>query len=107
MDIKAPLEKYSSVAGVSIDTGRIKESIDIISNFPSYEFRTTLYPALSDKDFLSIFNVIKGAKTYFLQVCKLKDTLNDCSHLKQFSKEKMEILRNEALKFVKNCEIRQ
>ncbi|MDL1972748.1 MAG: anaerobic ribonucleoside-triphosphate reductase activating protein [Deltaproteobacteria bacterium] len=107
MDIKAPLERYSFVTGVSIDIERIKESINIIGQLPDYEFRTTLYPALSDKDFLEIFQLIKGAKRYFLQVCKLKDTLKDCTHLKQFPREKIEILKKEALKFVKNCEIRE
>ena len=53
MDIKAPLDKYSFVTNVDIDTDKIVKSIDLImkSNIP-YEFRTTVMKSqLSYEDF--------------------------------------------------------
>ncbi|MCD6130025.1 MAG: anaerobic ribonucleoside-triphosphate reductase activating protein [Deltaproteobacteria bacterium] len=107
MDVKAPLEKYEQVVGAYVDTGKIKDSIDMIKNFKDYEFRTTLYPALTYEDFLQIFELVKGAKNYFLQVCSLENTLRDCSHLKQFSEEEIQNLKKSAFNFVNNCEIRR
>ena len=43
MDVKAPLEKYSLVANVSVDCKKIEESIHIIKNSGiRHEFRTTV-----------------------------------------------------------------
>ncbi len=68
MDVKAPLEKYSSIAKVEVATEKIKKSIQLIMKSKlEYEFRTTCYPALGKKDFLEIFKLIKGAKKYALQ----------------------------------------
>jgi pyruvate formate lyase activating enzyme len=45
MDIKAPLDKYSSVSGVAVDNYEIRRSMLLIraSGIP-YEFRTTFHP---------------------------------------------------------------
>ncbi|OQX54991.1 MAG: anaerobic ribonucleoside-triphosphate reductase activating protein [Candidatus Cloacimonas sp. 4484_209] len=107
MDVKAPLEKYREVVGVYVDTGKIKASIDMIKGFKDYELRTTLYPALTDEDFLKIFELVKGAKNYFLQVCSLENTLKDCSHLKQFSEKEIQNLKRLTSNFVNYCEIRR
>ena len=69
MDIKAPLARYSELAGVEIDQSAIAESAAfLLSGKVDYEFRTTLvkpYHTLSDME--DIGKWIKGAKRYFLQ----------------------------------------
>lgn len=69
MDIKAPLEKYSSAAGTLVDVTSLVESMRIIrgSGVP-YEFRTTFVPGLlSGDDVLAIAGMIRGASLYVLQ----------------------------------------
>lgn len=69
MDIKAPLDKYESIAGTKTDIKKIKQSIELIKNSGiDYEFRTTVVKnMLSPKDLKQIGEEIKGAKKYFLQ----------------------------------------
>ncbi len=69
MDIKAPLSSYEKVAGVKLDTGKIKESVELIKKSGiEYEFRTTVVRELHGKeDFLQIGELLKGARKYFLQ----------------------------------------
>jgi pyruvate formate lyase activating enzyme len=69
MDIKAPLDQtYRQAAGTEVDLGSIKRSIEIISAWGSYEFRTTLVPGLVGEDQIeSIARAIGGAKRYALQ----------------------------------------
>jgi pyruvate formate lyase activating enzyme len=50
MDIKASRENYSGVAGVSVDLGKIEESIKIVSGLPNYEFRTTIIGQVHDSE---------------------------------------------------------
>lgn len=79
MDIKAPLDKYSFVTNVDIDTDKIVKSIDLImkSNIP-YEFRTTVMKSqLSYDDFEKIGELIKGADRYYLQRFEAKTEILD------------------------------
>jgi pyruvate formate lyase activating enzyme len=81
MDIKAPLDKYSSITNVNIDTDKILKSIDLImkSNIP-YEFRTTVMKSqLSYEDFEKIGLLIKGADKYYLQKFEAKTEILDQS----------------------------
>ena len=49
MDIKASKEFYTNVSGnKSIDINDIEKSASIVSEFPSYEFRTTVVPIIKD-----------------------------------------------------------
>lgn len=67
MDVKAPLESYSDVAGFDIDIEKIRESIQLIKSMGiDYEFRTTV-AGLSERDIYDIVDVIKPAKRYYLQ----------------------------------------
>ena len=66
MDIKAPKEKYSNMAGWNEQNGKellvsTEKSIQIIkkSGIP-YEFRTTFAPTLSKEDIISIANWLVG-----------------------------------------------
>ncbi len=78
MDIKAPLENYSTVVNSNIDTEKIKESIDLIMNSNlDYEFRTTAVKSqLTLSDFLKISETIKGAKKYYIQKFRNNKVLN-------------------------------
>ena len=66
MDIKAPLDKYALVSGVSGLDEKSKENIDLIMNSGvPYEFRTTLAKTLvTEEDVPRIRAMIKGAKKY-------------------------------------------
>ena len=69
MDIKAPLEKYSQIVNVDVDTSKVLKSIEILKNGGvDYEFRTTvLRSQISLEDFEKIGQLIKGAPRYYLQ----------------------------------------
>lgn len=69
MDIKAPWDKYSLVAGSLVNITHIKDSIDLVrkSGIP-HEFRTTLAGSLLEPDdVLGIGRMIEGASLYVLQ----------------------------------------
>ena len=69
MDIKAPLEKYSQIVNVDVDTSKILKSIEVLKNGEvAYEFRTTVVKSqLSFEDFEKIGQLIQGAPRYYLQ----------------------------------------
>lgn len=77
MDIKAPLDRYKDVIGLTPEAGKIKESVSlIISSGIDHEFRTTVMPGLTKDDFIEISKTIKGAKRYYLQQFIPTKTLN-------------------------------
>jgi len=80
MDVKAPLARYEALAGVPIDSERIRRSIRaIIERAPDYEFRTTVAPTLTRGDLRRIADLVRGAKRFVLQsfvVPSGKDLLN-------------------------------
>ena len=109
MDVKAPLEKYSEIVGVEVDTRKIKESIDLIMNSGiNYELRTTLVKSLlSKEDIIKIGKLIKGAKNYFLQKFVPTKTLNpDFMSEKTYSDKELEELKSILGEYVENCMIR-
>jgi len=69
MDIKAPWDKYSLVAGSLVNITHIKKSIALLMNSGiSYEFRTTIVNSLLTRtDVMSIAKMIQGAQLYVLQ----------------------------------------
>jgi len=69
MDIKAPLEKYSSITKTNVDIEKIKESINLIKNSGiQHEFRTTVLKSLlTEQDILSINSLTSGANLFTLQ----------------------------------------
>lgn len=69
MDIKAPLDKYSTVVNASVDLEAIKESVRMVmERAPDYEFRTTVAPLwYSMEDAIAIGEWLKGARAYYLQ----------------------------------------
>jgi pyruvate formate lyase activating enzyme len=69
MDIKGPINKYSEIVGVKVDTKNILKSIRLIrQKAPDYEFRTTVTrEQLAKNDIEKIGEMIKGSKQYSLQ----------------------------------------
>lgn len=69
MDIKNSPKKYVYTAGVELDFGKIRESIELLKTSGiDYEFRTTVVKELHNTDdFLQIAKWIKGCSKYFLQ----------------------------------------
>lgn len=110
MDIKAPLEKYSQITKVEIDTTKIKKSIELIMQSDiDYEFRTTVLKSqLNFEDFEEIAELIKGAKKYYLQKFEAKTQIND-ENLKtqtSYSNEEFEPIIKMLKKQIKNVELR-
>lgn len=68
MDLKAPLSKYSVIAGCPINAEAIKESVDIIKvSGICHEFRTTFCPELTKEDILQISRELACQSGYYLQ----------------------------------------
>ncbi|MBT3691139.1 anaerobic ribonucleoside-triphosphate reductase activating protein [Candidatus Woesearchaeota archaeon] len=68
MDIKTSIDNYEKVVNVKVDKEKIKKSVELIKNFPNYEFRTTLVPGLiSKQDLIEMGEWLKGSKLYVLQ----------------------------------------
>ncbi|MBI5700394.1 anaerobic ribonucleoside-triphosphate reductase activating protein [Candidatus Saganbacteria bacterium] len=80
MDIKSTIEKYIDSVKMPVNTGKIKESVDILkSSDVDYEFRTTVHTGITKEDFKSIGSWLSDSKRYFLQQVKLNLALLDPS----------------------------
>lgn len=79
MDIKAPLDKYSTITNSDVNTEKIQRSIKLILNSNiDYEFRTTILSSqLTINDFEKIAKMLKGAKKYYLQKFNAKNPIYD------------------------------
>ncbi|HOW57896.1 MAG TPA: anaerobic ribonucleoside-triphosphate reductase activating protein [Smithellaceae bacterium] len=69
LDVKGPLEKYSSIINAKIDSAAITASIKLVlkSGIP-YEFRTTVVKSqLTEKDLTGIAKMLRGADKFILQ----------------------------------------
>jgi pyruvate formate lyase activating enzyme len=60
MDIKSSREKYDEITNTNVEIKKIEDSIKIISDFPNYEFRTTILEKYhSEEDFREMMNWLK------------------------------------------------
>lgn len=109
MDVKLPLSRYNELSQKKIDSGRIKESVNLIMKSGiDYEFRTTIVPGIHGKeDIEKIGKIIKGARKYYLQNFLPQKTLEE-SFLgkKPLTEKTLKELKRVASFFVENCEIR-
>ncbi len=108
MDIKAPLSRYEEACGIGVRTDKIEESIDFILGLESYEFRTTAVPGLIDREAIrNIARRIDGAKKYFIQQFKPRNTLDDkYRKIESLPREELEGFREIAENYVQSCELR-
>ena len=110
MDIKAPLEKYSLVTNIPVETDRILESIRLIidSGIP-HEFRSTLVKGIhTPDDIVNMAQLVEGADAYFLQRFRPTEKLINAS-FKEKTAPSEALLKDLALqcaKYVKKCELR-
>ncbi|MDI6726059.1 MAG: anaerobic ribonucleoside-triphosphate reductase activating protein [Smithellaceae bacterium] len=82
MDVKGPAARYSEIARVQVDMGKIRRSIGIIMGSGiDYEFRTTVVPSLVNPGELAdLAKMIKGARRYVLQRFKPSKLLDETFH---------------------------
>ena len=109
MDIKAPIDKYSQIACVNVDTKKIEQSIELLkSSGIEYEFRTTTVASqLNFIDFEKIGQMLKGSKTYYLQKFKPEVTLNpQFTHRKTYSDEEFYKIKTMLSAYIKNVYVR-
>lgn len=111
MDIKNSQEKYPLTCGVNKNGddffAPFKESIGLLlENRVSYEFRTTIVRELhSIEDIEKIGLLISGAENYYLQ--NFKDSGNLIGqNFSAHDTQTLNKMREKALTFAKNCEIR-
>lgn len=111
MDIKNCPEKYPLTCGVPFNSEDFflpfKESIALLlKGRVDYEFRTTVTSELhSVNDIKKAGEIIKGARRWFLQCFKDSgDLIGEGFSAPDIST--LKCMRNAALEFVQNCEIR-
>ena len=107
MDIKSSLAGYSKVAGVKLNTDKIKESVRLLidGNIP-YEFRTTVVKELHGREEMEgIAELIKGAERYFLQGYEDSDRVISPGFT-SYTKEELEKFLKIFFEKVKTVEIR-
>lgn len=109
MDIKSSPQKYAEAVGLpTVDMGKIRASIELVKQFPDYEFRTTFVHGLTDReDWEGMAKLIKGAKLYALQPFFPRNTLspdylNKPATPKAFLLEAAEFFKN----YVERVEVR-
>ncbi len=110
MDVKAPKDKYNTLAGVKVDISNIEKSIDIIKkSAPDYEFKTTFVPDLLKKeDIIKIAKWLEGSETYFLQQFKANTPLisSALEKITPYPKEYIVETFEEIKPYFKKCETR-
>lgn len=105
MDIKAPLNKYEKIINRKIDIEKIKQSIEIIKKFKSYEFRTTVIKEVHTKeDIIDMAQTIKNAKKYVLQTFIPNTTLKES--FKNKNPISFSFLKEEIEKYIEKLELR-
>ena len=108
MDIKAPLDKYKKATAVSVNTGNLKRSIQIILNSNlDYIFRTTVVPGFIDGDDIEeIGQCLKGSKNYQIQQFKPVNTLDkSLEKIKPFSREELQVMADRAAPYFEKVRI--
>jgi len=114
MDLKGSKEKYSEVAGVSVNLEKIEESIKIVGNFPESEFRTTVVYRFHDaNEIKKIGEWVSGVcgkkpSNYFLQGFRPEGEMVDSDFLneKRVSESFLLNLREVALDYFEEVGVR-
>lgn len=107
MDIKGPFERYEEIVGV-VNLEKIKKSIEMIKNFPEYEFRTTVVPKFhTEEDIIQIAKELLPAKKYFLQQFQLSKTLDpELKKEKAYPVEKLREICEKLKPYFGECRVR-
>jgi pyruvate formate lyase activating enzyme len=108
MDIKAPLDRYSEVAGVSVRVEDIEKSAAIVKGSGlTYMFRTTVVPGLLGReDIRRIGTWLEGADLYQLQQFVPHDTIDPAwLDVQPYSREEFVMLQEIARPFFKEVRV--
>ena len=109
MDLKTIPEKYPHLCRTLVDTGSVVRSVNLLLNTDiEYEFRTTVYPGLTERDLSSMAEILSGADRWVLQHYSPEGN----SHIDTMDPE--EIVENPDLKklaarfssYIKSCTVR-
>lgn len=110
MDIKAPLELYSSAANADANIQKIRQSISILINSKvKYEFRMTLIPKFVDiESFKEVCKMLKGAKQFYIQQFEKGSEMIDDSFKseKSYTGEELGKFLDIAKEYFEECGIR-
>jgi len=93
MDIKAPLQLYSTICGCNVNEKEIIKSMELIrTSGKEWEFRTTYFnQVLNWNDILEIQPLLMPGDSYYLQQCNYEDTL---ANIKDPHQSDLEVLFN-------------
>jgi pyruvate formate lyase activating enzyme len=107
MDVKAPLEDYDKVSGVTVDIEKIKQSVEFLKKGEIYyEFRTTVVKELhTEEGILEIGKWLLGAENYFLQSYRETDK-NLSVGFTAMEKERLFALEDKLKSYIKNVKVR-
>ncbi len=100
MDVKAPLtsEEYSKVAGVAVNAGVIRRSIDILTrSFVEVRFRTTVVPGLVEEAELALIAKALGDVEHFaIQAFRNVETLDrSLTEIEEFDPARVDDMRRQ------------
>ena len=97
MDIKTSFGNYKKISGFD-DIEKIKKSIFLVTKFPEYEFRITMFPEIKKEDLLEISEYLKknnANKAFFLQQFRNWDCIDkSAEEIKPYKKEEIENFLN-------------
>ena len=107
MDVKAPLEEYDKVSGVTVDIEIIKQSVEYLKKGKiCYEFRTTVVKELhTEEGIIEIGKWLLGAENYFLQSYRETDK-NLSVGFSAMEKERLFALEDKLKSYIKNVKVR-
>jgi pyruvate formate lyase activating enzyme len=108
MDIKAPLDRYSEVAGVSVRVEDIARSAEIVRRSElKYMFRTTVVPGLLGREDIRKIGIwLDGAEIFQLQQFVPHDTIDPAwLDVRPYSKEEFVMLQEIARPFFKEVRV--
>ena len=108
MDVKASMERYDIVTGVSgLERERILESIRLLKNCDiPHEFRTTVVKGLHGiREFEEIGRLLSGCHAYYLQGFRESDNMIGEGY-EAFSAQEMKEIANMAGKYIDKVELR-
>ncbi|MFH1501006.1 MAG: anaerobic ribonucleoside-triphosphate reductase activating protein [archaeon] len=96
MDVKTDFDKYKEVVNAEVDLEKIKNSIELIKQFPEYEFRITMFPKISKEDLIKAADYLKekGAKTLIIQQFRNDTCLDKAAEdVKPYSEEQLKEMK--------------
>ena len=109
MDVKTILSEYNRVCRVLVDTGSIVRSIKLLLDSDiDYEFRTTVYPGLTESNLYRLAELLTGAEKWVLQHYSPQGNSHiDTMDTDEFvEKPNLEKLASEFRSYIRKCTVR-